>query len=93
MPFTLPDPGPVNREFDRPADRARLERTAAALISRGFSAQVAEGVEQARSLVPEAIPEGAEVHGALSETMQVLGITAEIDESGEAGGLVRPRRR
>ena len=42
MAFTLPDPGTVNLEFERPADRARLERTAAALAGRGFVAQVAD---------------------------------------------------
>ena len=82
MTFTLPDPGAANAEFERPADRARLDRTTAALTARGFVAQVADGVEHARQLVLDAIPEGAEVHGALSETMRVLGITAEIDESG-----------
>jgi hypothetical protein len=80
--FTLPDPGPPNPEFERPADRAHLERTAAALASRGFLAEVAESSEHARRLVLEAIPQGAEVHIALSETMRELGITAEIDESG-----------
>jgi len=82
MTFVLPDPGPVNLEFERPADRARLEQTAKALASRGFIAQVADSTEHARQLVLDAIPEGAEVHSALSETMRALGITAEIDESG-----------
>jgi L-lactate utilization protein LutC len=82
MTVTLPDPGPANLEFERPADRSRLERTATALTSRGFKAQVANSTEHARQLVLDAIPEGAEVHGALSETMKTLGITAEIDESG-----------
>jgi hypothetical protein len=80
--FTLPDPGPANLDFARTADRARLERTAAALASRGFNAQVADSGEHARQLVLEAIPDGAEVHSALSETMRQLGITAVIDESG-----------
>jgi hypothetical protein len=31
MAFTLPDPGVANLEFEQPADRGRLERTAAAL--------------------------------------------------------------
>jgi len=75
-------PRPVNLEFDRPADRARLEQTAKALASRGFIAQVADSTEHARQLVLDAIHEGAEVHSALSETMRALGITAEIDESG-----------
>jgi L-lactate utilization protein LutC len=79
---TLPDPGPPNLEFERPADRAHMERTAAALVARGFKAQLADGAEQARQLVLEAIPQGAEVHIALSETMRALGITSEIDDSG-----------
>src|SRR5260370_35686874 len=82
MAITLPDPGPVNLEFERPADRARLDRTAAALNGRGFKAQVADSAEQARQLVLDAIPDGAEVHIALSETMRALGITGELAESG-----------
>src|SRR6266851_3758931 len=82
MSITLPDPGPLNLEFERPADRSRLDRTAAALNDRGFKAQVADSAEQARQLVLDAIPAGAEVHIALSETMSELGITSEIEESG-----------
>jgi hypothetical protein len=82
MAVTLPNPGPVNLAFERPADRARLERTAAALAGRGFNAHVADSAEHARRLVLDAIPPGAEVHIALSETMRELGITREIDESG-----------
>jgi len=82
MSFTLPDPGPPNLEFERPADRARLERAAAALIRRGFQAQIADDRDDARRRVLEQIPEGAEVHIALSETMRDIGITTEIDDSG-----------
>jgi hypothetical protein len=82
MAFTLPDPGPPNLDFERPADRAHLERTAAALAARGFKVQIADSAEHARELVLGAIPEGSEVHIALSETMRELGITEEIDESG-----------
>jgi L-lactate utilization protein LutC len=82
MAFTLPDPGPPNLEFEQPADRAHLDRTAAALTARGFKAQVADSAEEARRLVLGAIPEGSEVHGALSETMREIGITEAVDESG-----------
>ena len=82
MTITLPDPGPPNLEFERPADRPHLGRTAAALAGRGFNAQVADSAEHARQLVLEAIPEGAEVHLALSETLRELGVASEIDESG-----------
>lgn len=80
--MNLPDPGPPNLEFERPADRAQLERTVDALSARGFRAQLASGAEQATQLVLEAIPQGSEVHTALSETVRALGITNEIDESG-----------
>src|SRR5712692_11166002 len=82
MTITLPDPGPPNLEFERPADRAYLKRTAAALAGRGFKAQVADSAEHARRLLLESIPAGAEVHLALSETMRELGVASEIDESG-----------
>jgi hypothetical protein len=85
--IVLPDPGPLNLDFERPADRAHLERTAAALADRGFLAQVAESGEHARDLVLEAIPEGAEVHLALSETLRELGLASEIDESGRYDSL------
>jgi acyl-CoA hydrolase len=82
MSLVLPDPGAPNEEFAQPADRDRLERTVAALQARGFRAEIAEDSEHARRLVLEAIPEGAEVHSALSETLNEIGVTAEIDESG-----------
>ena len=90
MPITLPDPGPPNIEFERPADRVHLERTAAAMTGRGFTVQIADSAKEARQLVLDAIPEGAEVHVALSETMRELGLTAEIDESGRYEAI-RPR--
>ncbi len=80
--YVLPDPGPPNTEFERPADGERLQRTAGALAARGFKVQIADSAGHAKTLVLEAIPDGAEVHGALSETMRELGITAEIEESG-----------
>ena len=45
--ITLADPGPPNLEFEQPADRARLERVAAALTARGFQAQVADSAAAA----------------------------------------------
>ena len=82
MSIVLPDPGLPNVAFERAADRSRLERTAAALTARGFVAVIAGDGEHAQALVLDAIPEGAEVHSALSETLRELGITREIDESG-----------
>jgi hypothetical protein len=80
--ITLPDPGPARLEFERPAERARLDRTAAALANSGFDAKVAADARDARRLVLDAIDEGAEVHTALSETIRELGLIAEFEESG-----------
>ena len=82
MSMTLPDPGPPNIEFERPADRGALERTKAGLMGRGFLATIADDGDHARRLALELIPDGAEVHVALSETLREIGITNEIDESG-----------
>jgi hypothetical protein len=87
MSSVLPDPGPPNAAFERAADRPRLERTAKALTVRGFAAVLADDAEHARALVLGAIPEGSEVHSALSETLRELGITQEIDESGRYDSL------
>jgi hypothetical protein len=76
------DPGAPNPEFGRPADRATLERVAEALAANGFKAQVAATTAEARELVLELIPEGAEVHGGLSETLKALGVSQELEESG-----------
>jgi L-lactate utilization protein LutC len=80
--FVLPDPGPANAEFEQPADHARLERTVQALQERGFKAQIVASGAEARQLVLAAVPEAAEVHTALSETLRELGLSAEFEESG-----------
>ena len=82
MSITIPDPGPANVEFEQPADAERLAHVAEAMSARGFLPQIAEGGDHARELVFELIPEGAEVHSALSETLSQLGISQIIEESG-----------
>ncbi|HUK77538.1 MAG TPA: LUD domain-containing protein [Thermoleophilia bacterium] len=79
-----------NREFAVPAGRERLERAAAALQANGIEAVVAGDLEQAKRLVLERLPEGAEVHEGASVTMETLGVTAEIERSGRYDA-VRPR--
>jgi len=82
MAPTLPDPGQPNPEFERSADASRLRRVAEALGERGFGAEVSDDGADAKRRVLDALPEGAEVHAALSETLKTLGLTEEIDESG-----------
>jgi acetolactate synthase regulatory subunit len=78
----LPDYGPPNLDFARPAEPGRLERVARSLEARGVRAVIADSAEHAKQVVLDLVPEGAEVHIALSETMAKLGLSAEIDESG-----------
>jgi hypothetical protein len=80
--YVLPEPGPPNAEFTQPADPERLKRTAEALQGRGFRAHVVADGAAAKQFVLDAIPEGAEVHTALSETLTELSLRAELEESG-----------
>ena len=90
MTFTLPQPGTANPDFAQPADAERLEHTAEALRQRGFQVTIAENGDQARQLVLDALPEGAEVHTGLSETLQQIGLTDVLENSGRYDP-VRPR--
>jgi L-lactate utilization protein LutC len=81
------DPNP---EFSHPSSVERLQVVARALESNGFQALIASSREEAKQLVLGLVPEGAEVHIGLSETMRELGVTAEIEES-KRFEAIRPR--
>lgn len=90
MPMQLPDLPPPNPMFAQPADPERLRRVVGALEAGGIQATIAASADEAWELALARIPEGAEVHIALSETMAQLGITAAIQESGRYDA-VRPK--
>jgi len=79
-----------NREFALPASGERLARAAAALQANGIEVFRADDLEQAKRLVLAQLPEGAEVHEGASVTMETLGVTAEVEQSGRYDAL-RPR--
>jgi len=79
-----------NTAFAVPADRIRLERVAAALESNGIRTLIAADFDEARRLVLEQLPEGAEVHEGASVTLETLGLKDEIELSGRFEP-VRPR--
>jgi L-lactate utilization protein LutC len=81
------DPNP---EFSHPSSVERLQLVAQALERNGFHALIASSWEEAKQLVLGLVPEGAEVHIGLSETMRELGVTAEIEES-KRFDAIRPR--
>ena len=68
--------------FADPAPEERLERAAAALRSRGFTAEILDDVAAARIRVKDLIPEGASVFTGASETLRLSGIDDDINTSG-----------
>lgn len=61
---------------------ARLERVAGALEERGFRVVIAASAEEAKDLILDLLPAGAEVRVARSVTMDQLGVTVAIEKSG-----------
>jgi hypothetical protein len=68
--------------FGTPADEARVRRATIALEANGFNVLRARDAAEARRLVLDLIPEGATVHHGASQTLDVTGITDELETSG-----------
>jgi len=68
--------------FGDPASNQAIERTVAALRAKGYAVHVVENNDEARDLVVSLLPEGAEVGQGASKTLELSGITHEIEESG-----------
>lgn len=69
------------------AGDAALERTVQALQANGITPVVAATKDEARQRVLELVPEGAQVFTAQSETLNEIGVAAEINESGRYDSL------
>ncbi len=72
------------------ADDDRVKRTIVALEANGIGVRRAADAAEARRIVLELIPDGSQVHHGASQTLEVSGITEEIDKSGRYEPL-RPR--
>ena len=68
----------------------RIERVARALRAINIEANVVDTGAEARHLILELVPEGAEVHTAKAKTLEDIGLFAELHESGHHDAL-RPR--
>lgn len=75
------------RSFVHPADRSTLERTAEALRERGFDVAIAATRGDAKRLVLDRIPDGADIHTGASVTLGELGIIDEVEGSGRYNAL------
>jgi len=82
------DEGSLSRRYGTLADESRVKRTAAALEANGISVLRAADASEARRIVLGLIPHGSQVHHGASQTLDVAGISAEIDKS----GLYKPLR-
>lgn len=78
MTTTTLSPLVPDEAYAAAADRATLDRVAAALERRGLRAQVLRSGAEARRLVQELIPDGATVYDPASRTMLDTGIAADI---------------
>jgi hypothetical protein len=69
-------------DWSSAADEVTIQRVASALQANNIDARVVDSGEDARRLVLELVPEGAEVHSAKSKTLQDVGLFTELFESG-----------
>ncbi len=74
-------------EFSTPAPPAVIESVAAAIRANNIDARVVETGDEARRVVLELIPEGAEVHSGKSKTLSDVGLYQELFESGRYDSL------
>jgi hypothetical protein len=64
------------------ADDATIERTADALRAKGYAVHVVNDAAAAKETILGILPEGAEVGQGASQTLEDIGVTHEIEESG-----------
>ena len=79
-------------EFDQLASDEQIAATQQALNAHNIQTVVVDTGEQAREWVLGLIPEGAEVHSGMSTTLDQIGVTREIEESGRYNAI-RPQLR
>jgi LUD domain len=72
----------LSREFAVPADDARVVRTATALEGNGITVVRATNADEAKRIVLDLVPAGAQVHNGASQTLEETGISEEIHKSG-----------
>jgi hypothetical protein len=80
----------INRRFGTLSDNARVKRTAGALEANGINVLRATGSAEAKRIVLDLIPDGAQVHHGASKSLEETGIIDAIEKSGRYEHL-RPR--
>src|SRR5467141_1151448 len=80
----------LTRRWGTRANDIRVKRTKAALEANGMTVLRASDAAAAKRMVLHLIPDASSVHQGASQTLDVLGITHEIEKSGRYAAL-RPR--
>src|SRR5215469_18906985 len=76
--------------FATPATAERIERTASALVAKGFTVEILDDSAAARARISALLPPNATVFTAASETLRLAGIDGDINASGRYAA-VKPR--
>lgn len=71
------------QKWDRLAPDASIKKTSEALGANGFEVVVVDSGKEAKDKVLEILPKGAEVMTMSSVTLETIGLTEKINESGE----------
>jgi hypothetical protein len=79
-----------NMTFAKLASAEQIQHTAQALEANGMRTYIVDNGDEARRLILDLLPEGAEVFTSVSKTLESLGLAAEIDQSGRFKAI-RPK--
>jgi acyl-CoA hydrolase len=82
--FELPE---ADRSFAKPAADHQIETTRTSLEGRNLSVHVVDTVATARALLGDLLPADEEIFTVSSQTLQLSGIAADIDDSGRFRSL------
>lgn len=83
MTISIPDEVLApNMDFAQLASDEQVQRTIQALKANGMDATLANNGDEARRIIFDLLPDGSEVFTASSQTLNHLGITDEIEQSG-----------
>ena len=75
------------RNWDELAGDESIKKVATALNAVGIGVFITKNVDEAKKKVLEIIPEGAEIMTMASETLAVMGIDKELNESGRFNSI------
>src|SRR6266516_2207915 len=80
----------AREDFARPASEETIQQVAERMRERNIEVMVVDDGDEARKVVLEQVPEGAEIHSGKSKTLQDAGIFDAIHDASRYDAL-RPR--